>query len=273
MGLFSWCTSDTRKSIAVDMEGYRGCPKKVYLLNPFGTPYVETDYDGYGTFGGNDVYALVAKWNKPELCKDENGNWLPDIVIREIGIELACYDNDHVQLQYPIKIVEHLCDYEDAAISPSCPYQGYFYDYDDTVATLLEEVNDAFSQLEAAKECYSKLQLCLGHEEVYEKALKNSSNRFKCMVAKHPDTPESILLKLLREGDVYIHQQLVANKDLSNKVLQALEKITKSDYVHRKIKLHSNYEYLPLEKKMQEANLKQHTNGNVAKKMKDDLVK
>ena len=124
MGLFSWCTSDTRKSIALGMEGYEGCPKKVYLLNPFGEPYVEDDYGGYGTFCEQDVYALVAKWNAPELCKYENGNWLPDDEIRNIGIDLACNVNDHVQLQYPIKIVERLCSYEDAEISPPDPHQG-----------------------------------------------------------------------------------------------------------------------------------------------------
>lgn len=142
MELFSWCTSDTRKSIAVEMNGYPDCPKKVYLLNPFGKPYVESNYDGYGTFEGRDVYALVAQWNFPELCKDENGEWYADEEIRDIGIDYSCYDRDHVKLKYPIKIVEKECSYEDAAISPSCPYQGYFYEED------MSEVEKAFHNLD-----------------------------------------------------------------------------------------------------------------------------
>lgn len=99
MGCFSWCTSDTKKSIAIGMTGYDDCPKKVYLLNPFGEPYVEENYDGYGTFGGNDVYALLAKWNAPGLCEDEAGNWLPDDEIRDIGIEIGCYNVQQVKLK------------------------------------------------------------------------------------------------------------------------------------------------------------------------------
>lgn len=150
MGLFSWCTSDTRKSIAVDMNGYPDCPKKVYLLNPFGDPYVENSYDGYGEFGGRDVYALVAQWNLPELCKDETGDWYPDEQIRDIGIALSCYDIDHVKLKYPIKIVEKECSYEAAAISPSCPYQGYFYEED------MSEIEKAFNLLDKEIAKYKK---------------------------------------------------------------------------------------------------------------------
>lgn len=67
MGNFSWCTSDTRKSIPCIYDGYEGAPETVYLLNPFGPHYKEDGYDGYGEFGGFDVFELVAEWNRPFL--------------------------------------------------------------------------------------------------------------------------------------------------------------------------------------------------------------
>ena len=157
MGCFSWITSDTKKSIAIGMTGYSDCPKKVYLLNPFGEPYVEENYDGYGTFGGNDVYALLAKWNCPGLCEDEAGNWLPDDEIRDIGIEIGCYNVQQVKLKYPIKIVEKVVPYEKANISPNCPGQGWWADeYADDIEQEIQDRNEmieeAFQDLEQVVE-------------------------------------------------------------------------------------------------------------------------
>lgn len=67
MGKFSWCTSDTRKSIPSVIDAYEGAPGTVYLLNPFGKPYREDDYKGYGEFGSRDVFELVAEWNREYL--------------------------------------------------------------------------------------------------------------------------------------------------------------------------------------------------------------
>jgi len=69
MGSFSWCTSDTRKSIPCCIP-FGDLPGTVYLLNPFGEPYKESDYEGYGVFGGRDVYELVVEWNREYLTKD-----------------------------------------------------------------------------------------------------------------------------------------------------------------------------------------------------------
>lgn len=126
MGFFSWNTSDTHKSIS-NIYSSRGT-FTVYVLCPDGTKIREDDYDGYGDFGGRDIYALVAQWNRPEQCKDENGDWLPDDEIRGLGIDLACYDEDNKKLKYPIKIVEDgNLNYEDVEYSTGCRYQGYFY--------------------------------------------------------------------------------------------------------------------------------------------------
>lgn len=201
MGAFSWCTSDTKKSIPCCMP-FGDLPDTVYLLNPFGEPYKETDYEGYGVFGGRDVYELVVEWNreyltpdninKPErssFVKGQSGDvyfanaleqyktWcdiiqayaagasdayieelygkdLPfrpaDEWKRNLGIQIACYNVDHVKLKYPIKIVEHPMDYDKAGISPNCPFQGCIYP--DSLAQIRREVRQAFARLAKCEE-------------------------------------------------------------------------------------------------------------------------
>lgn len=181
MGFFSWCTSDTRKSIANcyadsslinslgrDKECVIMPGEKVYLLNPFGKPYEEDCYDGYGRFGGEDVYALVAKWNVPDRCKDANGNWLPDDEIRNIGIDLACYYEDHVKLKYPIKIVEKPVPYEEAEISAGCPLQGYFYDEAIDGRSLKSRIDYEFKRLHDAKKSYEEKMNYLNQSKKFD---------------------------------------------------------------------------------------------------------
>lgn len=120
MGYFSWKTSDTHKSVS-NCDSVRGA-LPVYLLQPDGEPIFEDCYEGYGVFGGHDVYALVARWNVPEQC---NGDDEHD---RMIGIDIACYDEDNAKLKYPIKIVEKPAPYGEIEASKGCPHQGYFYD-------------------------------------------------------------------------------------------------------------------------------------------------
>lgn len=130
MGFFSWKTSDTDKSIS-NTNSSRG-PLSVYVLCPDGSKLYEPQYEGYGVFAGRDVYALVAQWNAPEKCKDEQGNWLSDEEVRDLGIDLACYDKDNARLKFPIKIVENgKLNYEQVGPAMSCDLQGYFYDDDD----------------------------------------------------------------------------------------------------------------------------------------------
>ncbi len=123
MGQFSWITLDTNISI-YSTEGYQFT---VYLLCPDGTKLREDSYEGYGEFGGQDVYALVARWNYPEKCNGDNEH------DRSIGIEIACYDEDHSKLKYPIKLVEDgNLDYNDIyGYSTNCPEQGWYQEYED----------------------------------------------------------------------------------------------------------------------------------------------
>lgn len=206
MGLFSWCTSDTRKSISCTYNSYAGAPTTVYLLNPFGEPYKESDYEGYGEFGGHDVYDLVAEWNRKYLTIDNlrkpvREHWASDEHGREyyekalkryeqkclgivefaagasdeymqkhygtvfgygdgsdwkrcLGIDIACYDEEHVKPKYPIKLVEVPVPYEEAEMSPSCPFQGYFYD--ESLSAIQEQVDCSFAVLDSAKNDYFK---------------------------------------------------------------------------------------------------------------------
>lgn len=201
MGCFSWCTSDTRESVPCVDEAYPGAPKTVYLLNPFGDPYKESDYEGYGEFGGHDVYDLIVDWNRKYLTvenlhRPDRDNWPADVDgdaafgramekylkkcqgIKELaagasdaymlekygnvfgygdgsdwkrclGIDIACYDEDHVKLRYPIKIVEVPCDYNEAKISPSCPFQGCFYP--ESYRDIQCEIDDAFDAMADAQ--------------------------------------------------------------------------------------------------------------------------
>lgn len=71
MGFFSWLTSDTNKSIANVYSSRSTFPVYVLIPEEFGGGYIEEKaYDGYGVFGGHDVYNLVADWNKTHISTD-----------------------------------------------------------------------------------------------------------------------------------------------------------------------------------------------------------
>lgn len=63
MGSFSWYASDTKRAIRSHN------PFPVYALRPDADPLLETEYDGYGEFGGQDIYDLVADWNRKYLSE------------------------------------------------------------------------------------------------------------------------------------------------------------------------------------------------------------
>lgn len=152
MGQFSWLDCVTKEQIL------DGVCRNSYLLVPkqFGGGHIkETCYDGYGRFGEFDVYDLVLDWNKdmiPEVCRRiKNGTWkasrsendIKDLMAyyetgeitkfgnclgekRHLGITLACYDEDNMSLEYPIKIThDPNVAYEDCDYSPSDPHQGW----------------------------------------------------------------------------------------------------------------------------------------------------
>lgn len=69
MGQFSWIYSDTNKQVLDNKKA------DTYLLVPpqfqekYGKAIYEWCYDGYGNFGGYDVYELIAEWNREYLSE------------------------------------------------------------------------------------------------------------------------------------------------------------------------------------------------------------
>lgn len=154
MGQFSWIYSDTNKQVIDDKEA------DTFLLIPkafqhkYGKSIYEGCYEGYGEFGGHDVYDLVLEWNKdmiPKIIRRiKNDTWRcttseNDIAnlqnyfdekeitceARWLGIIMACYDEDNMALEYPIKITSKEMDYEDVVPSKSDPNQGWEVEDDD----------------------------------------------------------------------------------------------------------------------------------------------
>ena len=147
MGQFSWIYSDTKKQLV------NGKQADTYLLVPpefqekYGKAIYEPCYNGYGRFGGYDIYELIALWNKemiPEIIeKIRLGEWrggseqdIPnlqdfyedaeiDCELRWIGIVMACYDEDNRRLKYPIKITTKVMEYDEIKPSLSDPRQGW----------------------------------------------------------------------------------------------------------------------------------------------------
>lgn len=138
MGQFSWLDCKTGEQILDEV------PRDVYVLIPeaFGGGHIkETFYGGYGNFGGHDIYELVVDWNRnylEEYRQDKSFmcDWLQQkasvqeafntMEKREIGISIACYDEDNARIMYPIKIThDRNAVYEDCEPSKSDPNQGW----------------------------------------------------------------------------------------------------------------------------------------------------
>ena len=149
MGCFSWKCSDDDRQIVI------GNDEEFALLLPNGEKLIDTKYDGYGHVCGKDIYALVAMWNREEVkqhgydfyshrggyslgspeCKKDylsdmsdeefEKKWDEDH-IREIGIDIACYDEQNAALEKPIKLVHDTSlNYDEVKASESDPNQGF----------------------------------------------------------------------------------------------------------------------------------------------------
>lgn len=119
MGLFSWKTSDTNRSIPC--EGASRPTFPVLMLDNEGNVWEEESYEGYGIFGGKDFYELLAEMNGKEG--------------RDEGITLFFKeDNEDVLMPVLVESLEGLKPLEvwEACDKPvDCEFQGYFYDDDD----------------------------------------------------------------------------------------------------------------------------------------------
>lgn len=147
MGQFSWIYSDTHKQLVDDKMADAWLLVPPEFQGEYGEAIYEPCYNGYGRFGGYDLYELIALWNKemiPEIIeKIRRGEWqcgsktdIPDLQnfyeekpfnceLRWIGIVMACYDKDNARLKHPIKIVSKATGYEEVSPSLRDPKQGW----------------------------------------------------------------------------------------------------------------------------------------------------
>ena len=77
MGVFSWHTNDTDEPIMNKYSGRGG--KTIYMMDNKGNVWKETDYEGYGEFGGKDFYELLAEMNGLESCRYEGISLCHDV--------------------------------------------------------------------------------------------------------------------------------------------------------------------------------------------------
>lgn len=159
MGCFSWKFADrnNRWRLKIGMAAYVLCPD--------GTTLHEYNYDGHGNFAGKDMYDLVSNWNREFLSQNpdfvirstgrkvssykwyscysdltltpreiekrlrEEGVWHDCTEYRDIGIDIACDEENNKALPYPIKICNSKPEstaqyYQKLPASKSDPYQG-----------------------------------------------------------------------------------------------------------------------------------------------------
>ena len=147
MGFFSFITNDTNKSIMNNCSDFE--TETVYLIDDKGNSWMETSYEGYGVFGGKDIFQLFAEMNgisevmpsKPNICnpdddsecdcddydeeEDEEKYW-PN---RGAGIDLwyRCKSDPELKKTVVYPNLVHHRDSKWVNRQPEdCPYQGYF---------------------------------------------------------------------------------------------------------------------------------------------------
>ena len=110
MGVFSFLTTDTRESVPNIYQDERPT-FTVYLKDNKGNVWKESAYEGYGVFGGKDIYELLAEMNGFEGGRD-------------VGIDL--FFRPIRGLIYPNLLRDKNIDWEDRLLL-DCPDQGHFY--------------------------------------------------------------------------------------------------------------------------------------------------
>lgn len=112
MGFFSWKTQDTNRSISNRYSNRETFT--VYMHDDKGNKWEESEYDGYGDFGGKDFYELLAEMNG-KTTRDE-------------GIDLA-----YSKKPYLSPNLSERKNWKWINQPPKdCDAQGYFYDKGET---------------------------------------------------------------------------------------------------------------------------------------------
>tara|TARA_R110000751_G_scaffold271119_1_gene370886 strand:+ start:2699 stop:3040 length:342 start_codon:yes stop_codon:yes gene_type:complete len=113
MGVFSWKTQDTDKSIAVDGNPAGVEHFRVTMTDNKGNRWHEPNYGGYGEFDGKDYYELLAQMNGGEG--------------RGFGIELT-YNKEGKKFITPNLTENPMHKWTDNT-PEDCEHQGFFYDW------------------------------------------------------------------------------------------------------------------------------------------------
>jgi hypothetical protein len=122
MGFFSFKTTDTGRSISNRHSHLRTFP--VTLVDNKGNIYRENNYEGYGIFGGKDIFILIAEMNGYKWNEEVD----PDFEIRrmrDLGIDLY-HSADSSHVIHPNIFEGEPQAWNDVPLLP-CEYQGYFY--------------------------------------------------------------------------------------------------------------------------------------------------
>tara|TARA_R110001592_G_scaffold87052_2_gene256954 strand:+ start:897 stop:1223 length:327 start_codon:yes stop_codon:yes gene_type:complete len=108
MGVFSWKTSDTKKSIPNRMQSIRPT-FEVYMIDNKGRVWYDAEYNGYGIFGGKDFFELVAEMNGVPINEGHS----------------LYYKYDPKTL-YPMLVQDPKIEWVNM-MPKECEYQGHFY--------------------------------------------------------------------------------------------------------------------------------------------------
>ena len=107
MEYFSFKTQDTDRSISNCDSNLK--PFKVIMTDDKGNQYTETNYAGYGVFGGKDFYVLLAEMN--------------GYTTREEGIDLVFMEKERISPS-----LSESGKYFDGQSPKICELQGFFYE-------------------------------------------------------------------------------------------------------------------------------------------------
>ena len=120
MGVFSWHTNDTDRSIP-----NRYSPRDtftVHMIDDKGNRYTEERYEGYGVFGGKDYYELLAEMNYPEAKELDTD----PAKLRTMGIDLEYQYADDDNVKWPNLVEDPNRGWQNEQ-PKSCAAQGFLY--------------------------------------------------------------------------------------------------------------------------------------------------
>lgn len=121
MGFFSWTTSDTNKSISNKFSGRK--PFTVYMITEDGRCWKEENYEGYGEFGGKDIYELIAELNgKKTRTEGIDLIFFKENQLGDFGIAVKQH-----KIFCPKLVEDKTINFHKISYPKRCNAQGFFY--------------------------------------------------------------------------------------------------------------------------------------------------